>query len=135
MKTILSVLVFLGATLAHASIAAPRFVLPVVTLERNVTHLAAYNGVRATQFASQTSTDCENTTDPEPLITPDPMDVSADTILSIIIGVDGHVYSPFILEGGDSRAVLNAVSHWRYRPATCNGVPVDSEGKVVFLVR
>jgi len=58
--------------------------------------------------------------------------------VSFIIGIDGHVHSPLILESagpvGD-RSVLNAVKLWRFRPATCNGVPTEIEDKIEFSSR
>jgi hypothetical protein len=48
------------------------------------------------------------------------------------------VHSPLILESaglaGDRR-VLQTVRTWRYRPATCNGVPTEIEGKIEFSSR
>jgi len=48
------------------------------------------------------------------------------------------VLSALILESaglaGD-RHVLQTVRTWRYRPATCNGVPTEIEGKVEFSSR
>jgi TonB family protein len=58
--------------------------------------------------------------------------------VSFIIGTDGRVHSPLILESsgmvGD-RHVLRTVRSWRYRPATCNGVPTEIEGKIEFSSR
>jgi TonB family protein len=58
--------------------------------------------------------------------------------VSFIIGADGRVHSPLILESagpvGD-RSVLQTVRAWRYRPATCNGVPTETEGKIEFSQR
>jgi TonB family protein len=58
--------------------------------------------------------------------------------ISFIVGTDGKVHSPLILEGGGprlDRMVLEAVRQWRYRPATCNGVPTESEAKIEFSGR
>jgi len=30
---------------------------------------------------------------------------------------------------------LQTVRYWRYRPATCNGVPTEAEGKIEFSLR
>jgi outer membrane biosynthesis protein TonB len=52
-----------------------------------------------------------------------------------VIGIDGRVYSPLILESASStedRTVLRTVRSWRYRPAMCNGVPTETEGKIEF---
>lgn len=85
---------------------------------------------------------CEEVHPPEELTTPDPMTTSIThgrkVKVSFIIGTDGHVHSPLILESagiaGDRR-VLQTVRTWRYRPATCNGVPTEIEGKVEFFSR
>ena len=85
---------------------------------------------------------CANVQPPEALTTPDPPITSAaygrSVKVSFIIGTDGRVHSPLILESagiaGDRR-VLQTVRFWRYRPATCNGVPTETEGKIVFSSR
>ena len=91
---------------------------------------------------SMARTRCEDTRPPQALTTPDPPLVLDDSdgavTVSLIIGADGNVHSPLILQGGDVRqqqAVLNAVRHWRYRPATCNGVPTEAEAKIEFSHR
>jgi TonB family protein len=79
---------------------------------------------------------------PEALTTPDPLFPSTargqKVKVSFIIGTDGRVHSPLILESaglaGD-RHVLQTVRTWRYRPATCNGVPTEIEGKIEFSSR
>ncbi len=85
---------------------------------------------------------CGDVRPPEALVTPDPMLPLADDNLrvrvSFIVGADGRVHSPFILDSGGPRedqAVLHAVRRWRYRPALCNGVPTDSEARVQFSIR
>lgn len=84
---------------------------------------------------------CEEVQPPQALTTPSPMLTAwrERTIkVSFIIGTDGRVHSPLILESagptGD-RHVLRTVRTWRYRPATCNGVPTEAEGKVEFSSR
>ena len=85
---------------------------------------------------------CEEVQAPEALTTPDPLFTAAangrKVKVSFIIGTDGRVHSPLILESagiaGDRR-VLQTVRTWRYRPATCNGVPTETEGKVEFSSR
>jgi TonB family protein len=85
---------------------------------------------------------CEDTQPPQALTTPDPLLVPAGAgqkvKVSFIVGADGHVHSPLILESAGSardRNVLQTVRTWRYRPATCNGVPTESEGKIEFSRR
>lgn len=85
---------------------------------------------------------CEDVRPPEALTTPDPLTTAIShgkkVMVSFIIGTDGHVHSPLILESaglqGDRR-VLQTVRTWRYRPAMCNGVPTEIEGKVEFSSR
>jgi len=85
---------------------------------------------------------CEEVRPPEALTTPDPLLAAGTTgrrvKVSFIIGTDGRVHSPLILESagwvGDRR-VLQTVRTWRYRPALCNGVPTETEGKVEFSIR
>jgi len=85
---------------------------------------------------------CEDVQPPEALTTPDPLFAPAargkKVTVSFIIGIDGRVHSPLILESaglaGDRR-VLQTVRTWRYRPATCNGVPTEIEGKIEFSSR
>ena len=84
---------------------------------------------------------CGEVRPPEALVTPDPMLPLDDDLrvrVSFIVGADGRVHSPFILDSGGPRedqAVLHAVRRWRYRPALCNGVPTDSEARVQFGIR
>jgi TonB family protein len=85
---------------------------------------------------------CEDTQPPEALTTPDPLLVPAGAGLkvkvSFIIGADGRVHSPLILQSAGTagdRNVLRTVRTWRYRPATCNGVPTEAEGKIEFSRR
>ncbi|HXJ86509.1 MAG TPA: TonB family protein [Candidatus Binatia bacterium] len=85
---------------------------------------------------------CAAVQPPQALTTPDPLFTTATNgrkvKVSFIIGTDGRVHSPLILESagiaGDRR-VLQTVRTWRYRPATCNGVPAETEGKVEFSNR
>ena len=85
---------------------------------------------------------CAAVEPPQALTTPDPLFATATNgrkvKVSFIIGTDGRVHSPLILESagvaGDRR-VLQTVRTWRYRPATCNGVPTETEGKVEFSNR
>ena len=94
---------------------------------------------RASQFSNvphvSSRPSCEDVQPPEALATPDPLLTPAAhgrrVKVSFIIGTDGRVHSPLILESaglaGD-RHVLQTVRTWRYRPATCNGVPTETEG-------
>lgn len=98
------------------------------------------------QFSSVTHTSsrarCEADRPPEALATPDPLMDAADArsriTVSFIVGTDGRVHSPFILESAgasEDQTILQAVQRWRYRPAMCNGVPTEVEAKIEFLTR
>ena len=85
---------------------------------------------------------CERAEAPVALTTPDPLFTPGArgnrVRVSFIIGIDGRVRSPLILESaglaGD-RHVIETVRRWRYRPATCNGSPAETEGKIEFSIR
>jgi TonB family protein len=85
---------------------------------------------------------CEDTSPPQALTTPDPLlapgGAESMVKVSFIVGTDGRVHSPLILQSvgpvGD-RNVLRTVRTWRYRPATCNGVPTEAEGNIEFSRR
>jgi TonB family protein len=113
--------------------------VPLVVHERQVWNSVA----RDTRFAAvphtTTRASCEASSAPEPLATPNPLldvpDLNITISVSFIIGTDGRVHSPLILESAGTlpdRKVLNAVRTWRYRPALCNGVPTEAEGKIEF---
>ena len=101
---------------------------------------------RASQFAGvahiSSRPSCGEVQPPEEIETPNPLLTSSSrgqkVKVSFIIGTDGKVHSPLILESagmaGDSH-VLQTVRTWRYRPATCNGVPTETEGKIEFSSR
>jgi TonB family protein len=100
---------------------------------------------RESEFAAighTSRSSCEATRPPEALATPSPLldnpKANARVKVSFIIGTDGRVHSPFILESAgpaDDQVVLDAVRSWRYRPATCNGVPTESEARIGFSGR
>jgi TonB family protein len=144
---VLGLLVAIGGVLsAEATVSVPKLqILAPVSLEaregalwRLPVRAAAFSDVPHTSAKER----CEKARDPEALTTPNPIldNAQADMRIrvSFIVGTDGRVHSPLILESGDSgdvRAVLNAVRSWRYRPGTCNGVPTETEGKVEFSSR
>jgi TonB family protein len=122
---------------------SPRFSQTVLS-ERE--HKLWKTPVRASEFSDvphvSARSRCEDTRPPQALTTPDPLMVPAvpgtKVKVSFIIGSDGRVHSPLILQSagpvGD-RNVLQTVRAWRYRPATCNGVPTEAEGKIEFSRR
>jgi TonB family protein len=136
-------LIFAIPMAASVQPAAPRFRRPVLS-ERE--HQLWKTPKRASEFSDvphvSARARCEDTQPPEALTTPDPLMLpaaaGARVKVSFIIGADGRVHSPLILESagpaGD-RNVLQTVRAWRYRPATCNGVPTEAEGKIEFSRR
>src|ERR1700733_7822005 len=85
---------------------------------------------------------CPDPRPPQALATPDPLLLSVEAGMkvkvSFIIGADGLVGSPLILQSAGlarDRNVLRTVRSWRYRPATCNGVPTEAEARIEFSRR
>ncbi len=109
-------------------------------------HQAWRSPIRAAAFSDiehvNAQARCGDTQPPEALTTPNPLLAPTGTGLKItvsfIVGADGRVHSPLILQSaglaGD-RSVLRTVRTWRYRPASCNGVPTEAEGKIEFSLR
>ena len=103
------------------------------------------SALRDSKFAAMlhpAGASCEASKPPEPLATPNPLfdfaDLSSKVQVSFIIGTDGRVHSPLILESAgpsEDRAILDTVRTWRYRPALCNGAATDTEAKVEFSSR
>ena len=101
--------------------------------------------IRDSRFTSVPHTNarsCEASIPPEALATPNPLldigDLGRKVTVSFIVGTDGKVHSPLILVSAgpkEDRAVLQTVRSWRYRPATCNGAPTETEGKIEFSSR
>jgi TonB family protein len=108
------------------------------TVWRNPARNSQFNDVPHAGAPSR----CEDVRLPQALTTPNPLVTPvrdrSRVKVSFIIGTDGRVHSPLILESagpeGD-RSVLRAVRIWRFRPATCNGVPTEIEGKIEFSSR
>src|SRR6266704_204854 len=79
---------------------------------------------------------CGSSQAPKALATPHPSlaGIPDNTTITVnfIIGADGQVYSPFVLDGAGpalDRKVVETVRGWHYRPALCNGVPADADVK------
>jgi TonB family protein len=102
--------------------------------------------LRDSKFAAMlhatAATECEASQPPEPLATPNPLldmaELSARVSVSFIIGTDGRVHSPLILESAgpsEDRTILDTVRSWRYRPGMCNGAATETEAKIEFSSR
>jgi len=134
------------STLAFAKATAPAPAVRPATLPERA--LLAWRPLtRGSEFSdvphiSASISSCEQVQPPQALTTPGPLMsrnlASAKVKVSFIIGTDGRVHSPLILESAGAtgdRSVLRTVRAWKYRPATCNGVPTETEGKIEFSTR
>jgi TonB family protein len=88
---------------------------------------------------SSATESCEVSHPAEALATPDPLlapfSAESTVAVSFVIGIDGRVHSPVILESAGSaedNLVLETLRLWRYRPALCNAAPTEMESKVEF---
>ena len=114
----------------------------LATREHEVWTSAVHDSEFATVQHTAARTGCEATQPPQALATPDPLldepELNAKVTVSFIVGIDGRVHSPLVLESAgpsQDQTVLDTLRSWRYRPATCNGVPTDAEAKVEFSSR
>jgi TonB family protein len=141
-----ALLVALGSGVAWCISESSQCVVPLRTplteLEKNLRRMPVHVSEFAPVAELLTVPICGDVRPPEALLSPDPVLQTQDDALhvrvSFIVGADGHVHSAFILDGGGSdeeRLILRAVRHWRYRPALCNGVPTDTEARVLFASR
>jgi len=110
--------------------------------ERQLSSVPVHNSEFADVPHTNARSRCERTHPPEALATPNPVlnpgDPALKVRVSFIVGADGRVHSPLILESAgtaDDQAILDAVRAWRYRPAMCNGVPTETEGRIEFSRR
>ena len=140
-----SLLILAIPAIAAAAVSLPA-ALPRMASSNDREHQLWKTRVRDSQFSDvphiTARSRCEDVQPPQPLTTPEPvlnpMHDRLKAKVSFIIGTDGRVHSPLILESagptGD-RHILQTVRSWRYRPATCNGVPTETEGKIEFSSR
>jgi len=115
---------------------------PLVSRERQIWKAPVHNSEFADVPRTSARSQCEQAQPPEALATPNPVLGTADprvkVKVSFIVGTDGRVHSPLILESAGStedHAILQTVRAWRYRPGMCNGVPTETEGKIEFSSR
>lgn len=120
---------------------APRALADIATREQRAWRTPNRNSEFSNVPHVSAHASCEDTQPPTALATPNPLippGLGSKVKVSFIIGADGRVHSPLILQSagplGD-RSVLQTVRYWRYRPATCNGVPTEAEGKIEFSLR
>ena len=139
-------LVALGSGVAWCLAASSQPVVPFRTslaqLEQSLRRIPVHVSEFVPVAEPLARSSCGDVRPPESLLTPDPMlqvrDDDLHVRVSFIVGPDGLVHSPFILDSGGSKEdqlILRAVLRWRYRPALCNGVPANSEARVRFALR
>jgi len=142
-------LVYLGAVICNTCLAGVATTRPVNRMnlslavrENRVWAPTIHDPDLTTALGTRVQARCEASAPAEPLATPNPLlDIVASNTrakVSFIIGIDGHVYSPLILESAgpvEDRTILDAVRAWRYRPAMCNGAATETEAKIEFSSR
>jgi len=68
-----------------------------------------------------------------------PVGLGSDTQakLQFVITRDGDVGAIVVLHlsAGDERDLIGAVMGWRFRPATCNGIPIEAEANLELRSR
>jgi TonB family protein len=141
----LGILAILVPLVASAAVGVPAQLRQPTTLDQRelhafaaLTRTADFKNIRRVSSIPS----CEDVKPPQALTTPDPLlgpsERGRRVKVSFLVGTDGRVHSPLILESagmaGDHR-VLQTIRTWRYRPATCNGVPAETEGNVEFSSR
>ena len=126
-------LISLAALGVFASVATARPTAPkslrAVSLTReagHVMHTAHFIPMR------DGANSCQQFTAPEPVSTREPLDFGSDATarLNFVVNANGQVNGVVILGVNgqlDQQALVEAVIGWRFRPATCDGAPVDSE--------
>jgi TonB family protein len=139
---ILALLFLTGSALANVSPVRTSTGRSTIAQQEQVWLSAAHDSEFAAVPHTSAQNRCEATALPEALATPNPIldhpDAASKVTVSFIIGTDGRVHSPLVLESAgptEDRTVLNVVRSWRYRPAMCNGVPTESEAKIEFSSR
>lgn len=58
--------------------------------------------------------------------------IDEELVIDLIVATDGTVQNPIVVAGSNNSAhkVLESMSGLRYRPATCDGTPIDAEGQI-----
>jgi TonB family protein len=131
----------IAATAKVPGVVAPSRTATLDQKERRVWRILVRNSEFTDVPHTSARSRCEDVQPPEALTTPTPLwtpSHDSKVKVSFIVGTDGRVHSPLILESAGAtgdRRVLQTVRAWRYRPATCNGVPTETEGKIEFSSR
>lgn len=88
---------------------------------------------------NQAGTMCEDLKTPQPISTPAPALAAAGRHgairINFVINTEGEIENPVVVLSGGvrfDRIVTRTISRWRYRPAVCNGVPIQAEASIEF---
>ena len=124
--SILAVLAIAATAIAHPTLRRNATSLPLTRDAGHVMHTAHFIPMRDGANA------CEQFTAPEAVSTREPLDFGADASarLNFVVSASGHVNGVVLLGLSgqlDQQALVEAVIGWRFRPATCDGAPIDSE--------
>lgn len=120
-----------------ASATAP---LTAVSARPHDPNLNSIKLARAANFSPMVDGDvCGRYHAPELVYERPPVGIShpAQITLNFVVDLDGNVGSVFVLDMTDPKSaehLLNAVAGWHYRPATCDGVPTQSQATVRITV-
>jgi protein TonB len=58
--------------------------------------------------------------------------VQGSVVIAAVVGADGHIKSAKAVSGPPllQNPAISAVKQWTYKPATLNGIPVESETRI-----
>jgi TonB family protein len=77
--------------------------------------------------------DCPHGVEPQPFS----LDINGLRVLvDFIVNTQGRIESPLILRSSgqtNAKLVMDIMQRWRFRPATCNGVPTEVEIRMLFV--
>jgi TonB family protein len=77
--------------------------------------------------------DCPHGVEPQPFS----LDINGLRVLvDFIVNTQGRIESPLILRSSgqaNAKLVIDIIQRWRFRPATCNGVPTEVEIRMLFV--
>ena len=124
------------ATLLILVSAASAQLAPRTLPDKPTTRKIEYSAIQISNRGEESPVSCGAFKEPEAKDTPNPvLSNGAYALVDMVVAWDGNVYSPFIEEtdgAHSSAAALRVVKSWRFRPATCNGSPINTEVRIKF---
>ena len=104
--------------------------------DRPTTRKIEYSAIQISNRGEESPVSCGAFKEPDAKDTPNPVLANGAYVqVDMIVAWDGNVYSPLVEEtdGAVSGATaLRIVKSWRFRPATCNGSPINTEVRIKF---